>query len=200
MTALTVKEYSAPPINVSEILRYMGSRSHDPSHRELAERAIALVSDKLTYRACFAEFPLVTDGDVLDMGFARCISRDLSKCLEGCSSVVLFAATVGLEIDKLILKYSRTTPSVALALQAFGAERAEALCDLVARDVAIGRGETTPRFSPGYGDLPLELQKDVFSALDCSRRIGLTLNDSLLMSPTKSVTAIIGVRSPKELN
>ena len=49
-----------------------------------------------------------------------------------------------------------------------------------------------PRFSPGYGDLPLALQREVFAALDCPRRIGLTLSDSLLMSPTKSVTALIG--------
>ena len=50
-----------------------------------------------------------------------------------------------------------------------------------------------PRFSPGYGDLPLELQKDVFRVLDCPRKIGLSLNESLLMSPSKSVTAIIGI-------
>lgn len=50
-----------------------------------------------------------------------------------------------------------------------------------------------PRFSAGYGDLPLEVQKDIFRVLDCPRKIGLTLNDSLLMSPTKSVTAIVGI-------
>jgi len=50
-----------------------------------------------------------------------------------------------------------------------------------------------PRFSPGYGDLPLETQREIFDVLDCSRRIGLMLNDSLLMSPTKSVTAFVGV-------
>ena len=50
-----------------------------------------------------------------------------------------------------------------------------------------------PRFSPGYGDLPLEMQRDIFRVLDCSRKIGLTLNESLLMSPSKSVTAIVGI-------
>ena len=50
-----------------------------------------------------------------------------------------------------------------------------------------------PRFSPGYGDFPLEAQKDIFRTLDCSRKIGLTLNESLLMSPSKSVTAIVGL-------
>ena len=48
-----------------------------------------------------------------------------------------------------------------------------------------------------YGDLPLEMQKDIFNVLDCSKRIGLTLNESLLMSPSKSVTAIIGISKDK---
>ena len=82
-------------------------------------------------------------------------------------------------------------------LQAVGAERIEALCDLFNGEITEKkRAEglyTRPRFSPGYGDLPLELQKDIFDVLDCPRQIGLTLNQSLLMSPSKSVTAIIGV-------
>ena len=50
-----------------------------------------------------------------------------------------------------------------------------------------------PRFSPGYGDLPLSAQKNIFAVLDPERRIGLTLNSSLLMSPSKSVTAFVGL-------
>ena len=49
-----------------------------------------------------------------------------------------------------------------------------------------------PRFSPGYGDFPLTAQRDIFAILDCPKRIGLSLNQSLLLSPTKSVTAVIG--------
>ena len=52
-----------------------------------------------------------------------------------------------------------------------------------------------PRFSAGYGDLPLAVQKAIFSALELSQRIGLTLNESLLMTPSKSVTAIFGLGS-----
>ena len=55
----------------------------------------------------------------------------------------------------------------------------------------------TPRFSPGYGDLPLEVQKDVFRILECGVRIGISLNESLLMTPSKSVTAIFGLRRSK---
>ena len=49
------------------------------------------------------------------------------------------------------------------------------------------------RYSPGYGDLSLESQKQVFALLNPPKYIGVTLNDSLLMSPSKSVTGIIGI-------
>ena len=51
----------------------------------------------------------------------------------------------------------------------------------------------TPRFSPGYGDLNINVQRDIFTHLDLSRKIGVTLNESLIISPSKSVTAIIGL-------
>ena len=49
------------------------------------------------------------------------------------------------------------------------------------------------RFSPGYGDVSLEIQRHFFSILPCTQRIGLTLTNSLVMAPEKSVTAFIGM-------
>ena len=59
--------------------------------------------------------------------------------------------------------------------------------------VRFQRSGCSPGFSPGYGDLPLDLQREIFAALDCPKRIGVSLNESLLMSPSKSVSAIIGL-------
>ena len=128
-------------------------------------------------------------------------SQALARNLKKCTRVLLFAATVGLELDRLIAKYSKLSPSRALVLQALGAERVEALCDAFLSDLKPFYREAglsmRPRFSPGYGDLPLEVQKDFFALLDCHRKIGLSLNDSLLMSPTKSVTAVVGLFDAK---
>lgn len=151
----------------------------------------------LSYRVCWRSFPVARDGAALDLGFARTESAALGRNLEGCDEVVLFAATVGIGIDRLIARYRRVSPARSLMLQAVGAERVEALCDAFCAEIAErARREgrfPRPRFSPGYGDLPLELQRDVVVALDCARRIGVTLNESLLMSPSKSVTAIVGI-------
>ena len=57
-------------------------------------------------------------------------------------------------------------------------------------------GETW-RYVRGIGDLALENQKGVFEVLHPSKYIGLSLMDTMIMSPEKSVTAIIGIREGK---
>ena len=197
MSTVFYKELSAPPIDKREILRYMGCRESTPQIDELIDRSLALCTDKLSYKVCFAEHAIQIDGTRCDLGFASTDSADLSKCLKNCDKILLFAATVSLELDRLILRYGKSEPSVSVCLQAIGAERIEALCDAFCQEMKAeyARREKSlrPRFSAGYGDLPLELQRDIFKALGCDKRIGLTLNDSMIMSPTKSVTAIIGI-------
>ena len=104
-------------------------------------------------------------------------------------------ATVGIALDRLIAKYSRISPAKALLLQALGAERIEALCDTFCDDIQKAHKiALKPRFSAGYGDLPLDTQNSIFGLLNLPKNIGLTLNDSMLMSPSKSVTAFIGIQ------
>ena len=44
-----------------------------------------------------------------------------------------------------------------------------------------------------YGYLPLEVQRDFERILMMRKKTGIALTDSLLMSPSKSVTAIVGI-------
>ena len=110
----------------------------------------------------------------------------------------MFAATVGFAPDRYIAREQQRSPLKALLAQGFGAERVERLCEVfcaeVGEDAETRALVCTPRFSPGYGDLPLEAQRDFFRILDCGRHIGVSLGESLLMSPTKSVTAVFGLR------
>ncbi len=179
-----IKKYNPPPIDKSEIYRYAGMKA---DFYNLVDECIKESADVLSYNVCYCKFPIKIAEKSIDLFFAKTESADLAKNLQGCNQILVFAATVGVGIDRLILKYSKISPVKALIFQAIGAERTESLCNTFCGEIK-GR----PRFSPGYGDLPLELQKDIFSALDC-QKIGLTLNESFLMSPSKSVTAIIGI-------
>lgn len=83
----------------------------------------------------------------------------------------------------------------AAILDACGSAWVETGCDMAQAEIAerFAPRFLTDRFSPGYGDLPLSLQPAVLGALDAERRLGIHLSDSFLMTPAKSVTAVIGV-------
>lgn len=198
---IITKTYSEPAFCEKEIFRYAGCKNSEDGLLQPLRACIDEVRDKLVYKVCYRELPVALQGSVCDFGSFTLQSQNLAKNLQNCKSVIIFAATIGVEIDRLIAKYGRLSPSKALLLQAVGAERIEALCDDFCEDLAKERGVfLKPRFSPGYGDLPLEAQKDFFRILDCSKRIGVSLNESLLMSPSKSVTAFVGLTEepPKE--
>ena len=190
------KSYPAPAIDEKQILRYVGVPGADAELISLVRECVDEAMPKLSYNVCYGEFDLKI-GEGVDLGFMKSGSKALSKNLFGCESAVVFAASVGVGIDRLISRYSAVSPTKALILDGIGAERIESLCDAFCEDLAKEKANEgyalRPRFSAGYGDLPLHLQKDIFSVLEPSRRIALSLNESMVMSPSKSVTAIIGV-------
>ena len=185
-------ELLSVPVDKSEVLRYMRSPA-DERVLSLIDECISEVESVLSARICYEEYEISFDGGEIDLGFCRTDSRDLSKNLSECKRAVVFAATVGIGIDRLIKKYSLLSPSRALCIGAIGNERVEALCDIFCSLLASKYKKTRPRYSAGYGDLPLSLQEDIFKALDCAKSIGVSLGDSLLMTPQKSVTAIVGI-------
>lgn len=192
-----VKNYDEPPFNFKEIYRYMGFKGNDEEFSKVLSLCTDECRNLFSYKVCYSEFDIKAEEDVLNLCFSRVSSKGLAKNLKGCGKIVLFAATVGIKLDFLIKKYGTVSPLKSLVFQAIGAERIESLCDMfcddLKKDYEKSNLYTRPRFSPGYGDLPLSLQRDIFRVLDCPRKIGLTLNESLLMSPSKSVTAIVGI-------
>lgn len=186
--------YPEPALCRREMLRYALSKREDEAIASLLEDCLREVRDKLTYKVCYRQLPVEIREDVCHFGAFEVRSGQLARNLRDCNSVILFAATVGTGIDRLITRYGHLSPAKAILFQAIGAERIEALCDTFCETIKQESNlAQKPRFSPGYGDLPLESQKDIFKMLDCPRQIGLTLNDSLLMSPSKSVTAFVGL-------
>ena len=167
------RTFAAPPVNEREILRYAGCRECDDATLNLLRDALKEAEPHLTYKVCYATLPLSISENICDFG---CFSAK------------------SLALDRLIAKHSKLSPSRAVMLQAIGSERVEALCDAFCFDL---QGEICknirPRFSPGYGDLSLDVQKDIFSSLSITGNLSVYLNDSFLMSPSKSVTAFISI-------
>ncbi len=200
MSANMIKKIAPPPFCEKEALRYAGCKVKDNETEVLLNTCFKEVENKLKYSVCYCELEVQTVGEICDFGAFSVKSKALAKNLEGVQKVLLFGATIGVEIDRLIAKYGKLSPSCALMLQAIGAERIEALCDTFCEEYEKENGVfLKPRFSPGYADLSLEVQRDIFSVLDLPRKIGLSLTDSLLMSPVKSVTAFAGITKQEVL-
>ena len=185
------------PVRREEALRYaMQPRRAEAAACPQFEHCLSMADGKIACRAVWREYPLrVLPDGALDLGFARTDAASLRRHLAGCEGVILFAATAGLEMDRLIRRAEALSPLHGLMMHAIGAAVIEEACDRLCAGLAeaFPRHALRSRFSPGYGDLPLAMQRDVFAALDCGRRLGLTLTDALLMVPAKSVTAIIGM-------
>ena len=186
-----------------DALRYLGFRG-EPGAEERARLAEteAAVRAAAEPRHVARLVAVRDDGGELDFeGAFRLHSDALARNLRGCARAFLFVATLGPGPDRLIRRLEATGRLADAAwTQAVAAELADAWCDDVvaelARDPAVAGCALRPRFSPGYGDVPLALQRPFLAAVDATRRIGVSLTESLLMVPTKTVSAFVGVADP----
>lgn len=182
-----------------EIYRYLGYRKITPSE-DIAARTESCVKEmtaKSHLSAVWIVLPLERpESGVLRIGDIVIRSRSLSLNLKGCDAAAMMAATIGPGIDFLIRRSEAVSMLDAAVYQAAGAAFVEAWCDEVNTRIVQFMQErghfSRPRFSPGYGDLPLSLQKDFSRILNMSKNCGISLTDTLLMTPSKSVTAFIG--------
>ncbi|MBQ7935913.1 MAG: hypothetical protein IJ333_06145 [Clostridia bacterium] len=143
-------------------------------------------------RYCGRRVSIRREGDTLDLGFGPIQSKNLAKKLEGCSEAFLFAVTAGIGIDRLLARLAMTSGAEHFIADAVGSALAEAACDRADAEIK-GELRCAPRYSPGYGDLPLSIQPAFLEFLDARRLLGIHLNKSLLMTPMKSITAIMGI-------
>ena len=195
--ALRLVELGEIPPDRREILRYAQLPNRAPAPETLPlEECLAQIRGRVRCRAVWRQYPLKISPSGLDLGFAQTESKSLARRLEGCQAILLFACTAGAEMDRLIARGKLLSPVRGLLLHAIGAQQVEGACDKLCAALAaeFPGWELTERFSPGFGDLPLELQRQLTQALDCPRTLGISLGESLLMTPSKSVTAIIGMK------
>ena len=180
-------------IKKAEALRYAGVKGVcDENTLKLFDTAFELLSESIRPKAVYKYAQVnYTDDSVIIDGY-EIKSTGLRKFLKGAKGCVLLAATAGIEADRLINRYSLVEPSLALMTDALSAAAVEALCNkLCSCDFNV---EEQCRFSPGYSDFPIEYQKRIVRELSAELNIGVTLNSSLMLSPSKSVTAIVPVK------
>ena len=196
MTGQGIRSFELAEYNRREILRYAQCPGcTDEAMLSVMEGCMKECEDAsaISGRVSYTQLPILSldkKSGQIDLEHVRIVSTSLSANLEGCEEVVVFAATVGPAIDRMIKKYNRLDPVKALFMQAIGAERVETLCNMFCESYPQ---KLRPRFSPGFGDLLLDIQPQVLALTNATKNLSITLDAGFLMSPSKSVTAFAGI-------
>ena len=192
MRALSYGEIPAEELSLSEIelssrLGYRAGVNEEPVRRLTAE-LLSVCDVKYGAVLVDAEYG---EGWV-DFGFGKINSAALVKNLRKSARAYRFAVTLGIGVDRLIRKRSVLSPSEGFILDAIGSALAESAADVAERKIHTGK-RARPRFSPGYADFSLSHQREILALFDSEKNIGITLLDSGLMIPQKSITAVVGI-------
>ncbi len=172
-------------VNIQEALRYLGAASPDETlladMTALARELEARIAPRFTW-------VLTTPTDLALPG------NTARRMLADCPQCAVLVCTLGAAFDLWLKQLSLRDMARAVMLDALGSAWAESGCDAAEEAIRsrLPGKYLTDRFSPGYGDLPLDVQPRLL-ALAGGSRIGVTATDSLLLSPQKSVTAVIGI-------
>ncbi|MBQ9387342.1 MAG: hypothetical protein IJU01_01620 [Lachnospiraceae bacterium] len=187
-------------MNKTEVLRLLGYRGQEVPAEinaridECARQIISAAAPKVIYKQI--KITEISETGVCAEG-VNFSGRDISHHLDGCGQAVLMAATLGSDVEKLLMRSGVSDMTNALIMDACATEAIEEVCDAfenALRDELRAQGlYLTGRFSPGYGDLPIEMQGELCTFLDTPRKIGLTVSRSSMLNPGKSVTAILGI-------
>jgi len=186
-------------IRTKEAVRYLGYGRH-----AIDEQTLGWIQDSFKELEQFADVRFVyrifeiirQNEDELTIGNLKIQSKNLCKNLEGCKQVVVFGATLGTGVDLLMKRYSVSNMAKAVILQASATAVLEDHCDRIQEQIAHELDEglyLRPRFSPGYGDFSILYQKDLLQMLNASKHIGLSMTEGYMLTPTKSITAVMGI-------
>ncbi|HCW71013.1 MAG TPA: methionine synthase [Ruminococcaceae bacterium] len=176
-------------LNRNEAVRYLGGAGIRLNYRmdvlmdECEKAVLEKASPKYLYVEKDLPCPQIMGG------------KDIESHLNGCEKAIVMCATVGSGVDKLIRISQISDMARAVVMDSLASVAVEQVCNAFDKIIAEKYSDynMTFRFSPGYGDYPIELQKIILQMLDAPKKIGLCTNDNFLLTPTKSVTAVLGL-------
>ena len=178
-----------------EVFRYLGYKDTavvDEAVDKKVEEGISVVEDISDARFVHAYFSY----DEIEK-YNLPEGKDIKCHLEGCGGVILFAATIGSRIEEKIRRAQVNDVLMAAILDACASVCIEAAADMYMKSLSDeykNKGlYLTDRFSPGYGDFPVEKQHELLKLCDAQRKIGLYVTESSILVPRKSITGVVGV-------
>lgn len=190
---------------INDALRYIGIPK-EKADSEVKEKVIQgfkkleqIVNPKIIYQK--VNITKEDETVILKGTLCKIQSKDLAKLLKNCEECILMAGTLGMEVDRQIANWQKQHMLEAMILDACASVLIDKLCDDAEVEIMNSLKKDkflTMRFSPGYGDVPLEVSGELLDIMMAPKRIGLTLTKTHMLVPTKSVTAFIGISNQRE--
>lgn len=182
-------------VNVSEALRYLGYglNEPDPKIKELLSLCEKELLDVVRPKFVYKIFELDEEKNIISCDFIL-RGKDIKKHLSGCNKAIFLCVTLSTDVDRLIRIRQIGDMAKAAIIDSMASALVEQACDQAERIISreLPDYKFTWRFGLGYGDFPLESQKQFLNILDAQKKIGVCVNNSLMLTPTKTVTCIIG--------
>lgn len=194
---MRIKFLREPHVRRAEMLRYARCGDGVGVEKE-SEQAQRLVDDLIRPAAAAVVFDIKRNGEKIFVADTELEGKSIKKLLAPCNKCVVMAITVGFELDMKIAALGSSSPALSLLADAAASSAVEDACDACCESIESELGvKLTPRFSPGYGDLPMNIQPALLTLTNARRDLGLTVGAGCMLSPIKSVTAIAGIKEVK---
>jgi len=186
-----IRLYESIPFDLKSVMYYAGLKEFTPETENLIESCKKEVLPLAKPAICSKA---LGKSDIESFLSSAEEGSGFSTYMNGIENAVLFAATIGHDFDRLLIKYEKLSIAKAQMMQAIGVQQVESLCDMFCEEIKKEHPLSKSRFSPGFGGLGLENQKLIFDILGCDKALGIRLNESYLITPSKTVTAFVALR------
>ncbi len=196
---MRVESYQSMPIRpqVRDVLIRIGApRTQDAALIEKAKQTIA----PLRPYGLLTLMPICVQAQQVDFQGRVMRSEKLARYLQGCSHALLMVSTLKQTVcDRIHQLMENGQSDEGIWLDAAASVAADTGLDFMIaaqqKKLEKQRMRTLSwRYSPGYGDLPLENQQILYDYLG-AQSLGIRLTSSYMLLPEKSVMAICGVQT-----
>lgn len=183
-------------INISEALRYLGYGENQPDTRmkeildSCSEELLKVIRPKYVFKIFDLKENYVVNGAEFELK-----GQAIKNHLKNCSKIAMMCVTLSSNVDLLIRRKQIGNMAEAMIIDSMASAAVEQVCDEVEKIIKkeYPDFEYTWRFGVGYDDFPLELQEQFLNVVNAPKQIGVCVNESFMLTPTKSVTCIIGM-------
>lgn len=179
-----------------DTLKYLGVKKEvDDKTKSAIEECILEVQNAMSFRSIYKVSSVLVENDTIKTQNVTFKSKSLSLHLKNAKKVILYSATLGASVDKILNAYSKINVFKQVIIQAVATAIIENKIDKEQDELSsvFKNYKIKSRFSPGYGDLSLDYQGEILKELNAQKNVGVYLNENNILIPSKSVTAIIGL-------